>query len=117
MNPSPWQRISAVNYDCGSTLQLELLGFRIDRTKPFCEALVLFNTGELEVASQLLIIGKKYLKEQVNARNREVIYGTSNAKNARGYRSIGFSVVDTFTFDGQEKFLLAARTENFDTIG
>jgi hypothetical protein len=107
----------AINYDCGGTLQLELLGFHIDRTERFCEALILFNTGGLEVGSQLLTISKKHLKEQASARSCEVIYGTSNAKNARGYRNIGFSVVDTFTFDGQEKFLLAARPENFDTIG
>jgi hypothetical protein len=99
----------AVNYDRKGALQLELLGFNIDRSERFCEALVLFNIGDLNVAAQLLNIGKQRLFERMAAHDSDVIYGTSNKKNARAYTSLGFTVADTFTVDGQEKFLLVAR--------
>ena len=103
----------AVNYDREGTLQLELLGFRIDRSQRFCEALVLFNNGDLGVSGRLLTIGRKHLKECMVSRGREIIYGTSNEKNARAYQSIGFTVTDTFNFRNEKKILLAARVTDW----
>lgn len=97
----------ALNFNMQKTLQLEYLGFKIDRNEPgICEGLLLFNT-RLSLNSHLVLSEiKEPLIRFLKSQQIKKAYGTCSKRRLRGYRFLGFKDIDTKTINGVQKYLL-----------
>lgn len=101
----------AVNFNVTDTLQLEEIGFFIDKEAvPACEGLLLFTDGKslpgerfLEVASGLF----RFIESDLIGRGMVRVYGTCSRPLRAMYTLLGFQVIDRLKKDGETKLLLA----------
>jgi len=115
----------AINANLQSALQLEMLGFRVDKTKSdFREVLVLFS---LMNPSDSVLFLKGLLTDQIRQIPTEIgggitrLYGTCGDNLIRGYRLMGFRVCDTRAFGKHTEYLIemdiALAKEKFGVLG
>jgi hypothetical protein len=97
----------AAHIDASGELQLERLGFSVDRSKwRFCEIVVLFALAD-PVKSLLYIreLSSVFIAA-LRTEGFERIYGTCGRRLVRGYEQMGFVVKDTNVTAGEEECLL-----------
>lgn len=98
---------AAMNYDTKGPLQLEMMGFAIDKAPPdFCEGLALFNL-QIFAGNTMVAVGlKDYAFDYVKKRGVRRIYGTCSEKRLRGYSLMGWKPVDTRKFERGDVYLI-----------
>lgn len=97
----------AVNYNMKSALQLEMLGFTIDKQEPgICEGLALFNNQSIGRENMLEQLMQKYVLERHREYGIRKAYGTCGASNLRGYQALGFRVLDQRSFGRHTEYLI-----------
>ncbi len=99
----------AINFNTHNVLQLEMIGFEIDKVSaPVCEGLLLFSDGSLpgerflSVASTLF----EFIETDLIRRGMSRVYGTCSRGLKAMYTLLGFEVVDRLKLDGELKLLL-----------
>jgi hypothetical protein len=98
---------TAINFDLVNTLQLEMLGFSIDKAQPgVCEALALFSL--LDPLSSAAVLKKVFaiLLQRFADKGIRRIYGTCSQRRLRSYQIIGFATTDQTVVQGQAEYLL-----------
>ncbi len=102
----------ALNFNMQEKLQLEYLGFKIDRSEfGICEGLLLFNT-QVSFNNHLILPEiKEPLIRFLKSQNIKKTYGTCNKKRIRGYRFLGFKDIDMKLISGIPEYLLVYEIE------
>ncbi len=97
----------ALNFNMQEKLQLEYLGFQINKSEDgICEALLLFNT-QVSVNSHLVLYElQKHLLSFLKSQHIRKVYGTCSKRRIRGYRSLGFRDIDTREVNNVPEYLL-----------
>lgn len=101
-----------VNFNMNGTLNLENLGFSIDKSQEkiaegtgmFCNTP--FVDGKM-VMYELFMFGNVYLKEN----QYKTMYGFCGQKLVRSFKSMGFSVLEEKEVEGETMFLLSIDIE------
>jgi hypothetical protein len=97
----------AVNVVPIGKLQLEQIGFEIDRAQPgICEALVFFSHLGPMVSSGIMRDFFDFLTRGIKELNTQVLYATAPERLVRGYKVMGFSEVNSLLLDGDREVLL-----------
>ncbi len=98
---------TAINYNMHEPLQLEMIGFSIDKSdEHICEGLGVFC---LQVFHETIPIGiqlKDYAFAQIAQKGIKTMYGTCSPKKLPGYVQLKFEVIDERVFKGEKKYLL-----------
>lgn len=101
---------AAVNYNIKKKLQLEEMGFKIDKNNNnFCEGLILYtinseNIDFLHAASNLF----EFIKKRMLEKEIKKVYGTCSRKLKAMYSLLGYIVIDRLTLkDGTIKLLMS----------
>ena len=101
------------NLKCEGKLQLEEMGFKIERDKEkFCEGLTLYNNNEM--SDKLLFIFDKLMNIIIkNLKEMKIyfIYATCSDHLINMYNLFGFEMIDTKNLLGVKKYLL-----KYDTL-
>lgn len=98
---------AAMNVDMSQALQLEMVGFSIDKTEPgVCEGLSLF-TLRMFNGDRLIGAGlKEYAYPLMVRAGVRIIYGTCNKRRLRGYMNLGYEPVNEMEFDKGTVYLI-----------
>ncbi len=96
----------AINVNMNDTLQLEMMGFTIDKDDKTAEGLGVFNLSVLTSFNPVVILLKNHAFEVVTKLGIEKMYGTCSEKKLRGYRILGWEPIDDRLFLGEKKYLL-----------
>lgn len=102
----------ALNFNQNSLLQLELLGFQIERSTNFCEGLRFFMQCDYTISGLVFRSLRKRISEEFKKYNTRIFFGTCTQKNVRGYTAMGFSIKDHFVFNNEKIFLLSMDAED-----
>lgn len=97
----------AINVAAVGLLQLEALGFKINRDqKGICETLVFFTfLGPMESIS-IMREFFDFLTQGLKEVDSKVMYATCSEKFSKGYKIMGFTEVDSLMLDGKKEILL-----------
>jgi hypothetical protein len=97
----------AINLNISALLQLEMLGFSIDKAEPFiAEGLALFNTQTFPGSESVIIKLRDYMDKKVDEFHIRKVYGTCSERLLRGYKILGWKVLDEKVINGAPKFLI-----------
>jgi hypothetical protein len=97
----------AVNVVPVGTLQLEKIGFKINRAQlGICEALVFFAHLGPMVSSGIMRDFFELLTQGIKEAKAQVLYATAPERLIRGYRVMGFTEIDSLLLDGEKEVLL-----------
>jgi len=97
----------AINRNMDRVLQLELMGFSIDKSEPgICEGLSLFNHRVLVNNQSVGLLLKEFGDRYAASLGIKKIYGTCSEKTIKGYTKLGFTVLDTLSIEGVRQFLI-----------
>ncbi len=97
----------AVNINMHAPLQLELMGFSIDKEEPaICEGLGIFSLQVLAGVTPVALGLRNHAFSRMREYGIRKTYGTCSSKKLRGYQLLGFKTIDQRVFKGEEKFLL-----------
>ncbi|MFW6254413.1 MAG: hypothetical protein ACOC41_05740 [Chitinivibrionales bacterium] len=97
----------AVNYAMDKILQLEMMGFSIDKNrKGICEGLGIFNLRVFHNSSMVALTLKQHMFEKMRERGIVRAYGTCSTRKLRGYLHLGWRLIDQRQFEGEQKYLL-----------
>jgi hypothetical protein len=98
---------AAMNFYVEEELQLEMIGFSIDKTeKHICEGIGIFNLQIFGGMNVIALQLRDYSYDRLREKNIERIYGTCSEKRLRGYQLLGFQAIDELVFKGEKKYLL-----------
>ena len=82
---------AAINYNCGAPLQLERIGFTIDKTRPgICEGLAIFNTRSFAGNHPVMFELGATIHKELKRKKIRVTYGTCSSRLLKGYCLLGF---------------------------
>ncbi len=102
-----------INFNMNDTLQLEMMGFSIDKSEEgLCEGLVLFSQRKFVGNNILIADVSKYAIQEMKNRNIKKFYGTCSKEKLRMYTLMQFEIIDKRVFRGEEKYLLVQELEN-----
>ena len=97
----------AINFNLEEQLQLEMIGFSIDKTeKHICEGIGIFNLQIFGGMNVIALQLKDFSYNKLREKNIEKIFGTCSEKRLRGYQILDFEVIDELFFKGEKKYLL-----------
>ena len=98
---------AAINFNTEEELQLEMIGFSIDKTqKRICEAIGVFNLQLFADMRPIAVQLRDYSYDRLRERKIEKIYGTCSERRLRGYQLIGFEAIDELVIGGKKECLL-----------
>ena len=100
---------SSVNYNVNKKLQLEIMGFYLDKKiKNFCEGLIFFTTEQaknhdfLKISTNLF----EFIKKKLLKKNIKTVYGTCSRKLKAMYSLLGYEVIDKLVVNNEKKLLM-----------
>jgi hypothetical protein len=97
----------AINLNMTAPLQLEMLGFSIDKTAPsIAEGLALFSIQTIPGSESVIIKLRDYMDKKVDEFHIRKVYGTCSERLLRGYKILGWKVIDEKVINGAPKFLI-----------
>jgi len=97
----------AVNYAMQEKLQLELLGFEIDKTEPdICEGRALFNTHIFDTSTLVALEMKEFMFNHLKKKNITKVYANCSEKRLRGYLILGWKEIGSKDFGALKAYLL-----------
>jgi hypothetical protein len=98
----------AVNFNTRDRLQLEMMGFSVDKNEPgLCEGLALFNHRLFADSSMVALGLRDFSLERLKARGVTRLYGTCTERKLRGYRVLGWEPIDSREFTRGRVYLIA----------
>jgi hypothetical protein len=102
----------AVNYNMKNQLQLEMLGFKIDKTQMnIAEGLVMFNLVTFYENVSVAFKIRDFAQSRMNLRLVKKTYGTCPKKLVKGYLFLGWNVIDEKLVHGQLEYLLEKKSD------
>jgi len=97
----------AVNVNSKETMQLEMMGFTIDKSGGgVCEGLGIFNLQVFEGVNPIIFLMRDFAFRRVKELDIKKLYGTCSEKKLRGYSILGWKPIDERIFYGEKKYLL-----------
>ena len=97
----------SVNLNMKEQLQLEMMGFSIDKTqKGLAEGIGVFNLQVFSGVNPIAILLKKFAFKKIQELDISLMYGTCSDRVLRGYQALGWKVVDERVFMDEKKYLL-----------
>jgi hypothetical protein len=103
----------SANLKCTGELQLEKLGFCVDRTDPaFCEGLTLYRTDDGDV-NLFLVLEQlmTFVIDNLKTIGVRTMYMTCIDRLVRMYELFGFELRESITKDGVQRNLMSYRVE------
>ncbi len=98
---------AALNFGLDHALQLELEGFKIDKSnKDICEIVQMFCLLDLGNGTPMLKLFTGFFLEKLIAKNVARVYGTCSQRRVRPYQMIGLEVVGELVHNNETVFLL-----------
>ncbi|MBN1760145.1 MAG: hypothetical protein JW863_17595 [Chitinispirillaceae bacterium] len=98
---------AAINYNCYAPMQLEKIGFTIDKSRPgICEGLAIFNTRSFAEQHPVMFELGAYIHAELLRKKIRVTYGTCSTRLLKGYTLLGFREVDHRNLDTYKIHLL-----------
>jgi hypothetical protein len=95
----------SVNHNMKELLQLEMLGFSIDKESA-CEVLGMFNLIDNDIMFSAMRKLGTYVLNDLRLRNIRKVYGTCLKRRVVPYTIMGFEVLELQNDNGQERALL-----------
>ena len=96
-----------VNFNLDKELELEKLGFEIEKTDNVCEGLTFFGFAS---ENYFEIYGKlgDLLYDYMRKNNKDIMYATSSKKTLKIYVNPinGFELIDSRIIDGEKEYLV-----------
>lgn len=102
----------SINYAVHKLLQLEMLGFTVDKTQhDICEGRALFSLQMFAGAGSVLARLGEFAYASLVRKHIKKIFGTCSPKMLRGYRHFGFTVIAEGTIMQRRRYLLEKAVE------
>ena len=105
---------AAINYNMAGTLQLEQMGFKIEKTdKKFCEGLNLFATIDMS-ENLMLTVGDFHdlIVKDIKNRGVEIVYGTCEDEIKGMYSIFGWDIMYCINLENVKEFLMIFDIKN-----
>ncbi len=97
----------AINFGMQNRLQLEMEGFKIDKSQPaICEILAMFSLLGITTGTPVIKSLTEFLIKNLAEKEITTVYGTCDQKKVRAYELIGLTVIDQVLFKNEKVFLL-----------
>ena len=97
----------SVNLNMNEELQLEMMGFEIDKSQNgLAEGLGVFNLQVFSGVNPIAILLKKFAFKKIQELDISIMYGTCSDRVLRGYQALGWKAVDERVFMDEKKYLL-----------
>ena len=104
---------AAINYNCSTTMQLEMLGFSIDKNQNgICEGLAIFNGRSFVDHHPVMFEMGAVMHDRLRRKNIKKTYGTCIQKLLRGYQLLGFRVVASRSLSSTKIYLLEKEVDS-----
>ena len=98
---------AAINYNCSAQMQLEKIGFTIDKSRGgICEGLAIFNLRSFAENHPVMFELGAYIHDELLRKKIAVTYGTCSPRLLKGYQLLGFREIDRCEPDGCRIHLL-----------
>jgi hypothetical protein len=102
----------AINHGINDLFQLEMMGFKFDKSNNVCEVLHIFNLYDATEGITIMKSLSTYVLNNLKLRGIKLIYGTCSEKRLRSYKFIGFNTINQHHFNGENKYLLEMKLHN-----
>lgn len=107
---------AAMNYDMTRPLQLEMIGFTVDKSETgVCEGLALFSLDTFAGHAAVSLRLKDYTFSMVRRRHIRTMYATCSQRRLGGYRRLGWREIDERSFERGKVFLLYMNTAEINS--
>lgn len=98
---------ACINTNMKNTLQLEKLGFQVDKSESaIVEVVVLFVLTPMYNGSPIFFKVRDFIFPYLINKSIKKIYGTCNKQKFRGFKILDFRIIDTRVFDGKDEYLI-----------
>jgi hypothetical protein len=102
----------AINRNLEDRLQLEMLGFSIDKKEAgIVEGLIVFNLQTFFGMESIALKLKDFAQQKIDEWKIRKIYGTCSKRLLRGYQILGWKVIDEKTIGSTQEYLLVKMSE------